>query len=498
MASLAAAFVIWLVRGGSPSKAVGSGLEAESVEKLAASVTVVHPRPGGIVRAIEQPAIMHAFESVDLYAMISGYLKSQTVDIGSTIKKGEILAEINVPRDTKDFEQAVALVAQTKAQIRQAEARIKVAQAQREAADALEKVAEADLERLVARRQFAEKQYARVNGLVAERATTKLLADEQTSELAAAVAAERTGSAEILSAKAKLLAADAAIDQAQADAEEAKASLGVVQARLERSKANLNYAKIVAPFDGVVTHRTFHVGAMIRSAVEGGQQPLFTVKRTDLMRVVVLVPDNDVVLTKVGDKAVVSVDALGGRSFTGTLARIARAEDAERMMRVEIDLPNPDDVLCDGMYGKASISLEQDAKTLAVPASCVVEHSGPPAGSCMSSGMASPSAPRSSWVPTMAPTPRSARESRQRIPSFFPPERLLKTGCGSQSTKRPRPDQPMAVPARINICVSFCWLGDSSLDGWPHSRLSEKPHRRDGDGSRARRPGGTGGVFGPH
>ena len=319
---------------------------------------------------------MHAFESVDLYAMISGYLKTQKVDIGSVIKKGEVLAEINVPRHAKDFEEAAALVAQAKAQINQSEARIKVAQAQREAAAALQKVAEADLERLTARRQFAEKQYARVNGLVAEHAITKLAADEQTSDLAAAAAAERTGSAEILSAKAKLLAADAAIDQAQADAEEAKANLGVTQARLERSHTSLEYAKIIAPFDGVVTHRTFHLGALIRSAEEGGQQPLFTVKRTDLMRVVVLVPDSDVVLTKVGDKAVVSVDALDGRSFEGTLARIARAENSERMMRVEIDLPNPDDVLCDGMYGKAIISLEQDAKTVAVPASCVVEHSG--------------------------------------------------------------------------------------------------------------------------
>jgi HlyD family secretion protein len=371
-----AAFVIWLVRGGSPSKAVGSGLEAESVQTLTPSVTVVHPKSGGIARTIEQPAIMHAFESVDLYAMISGYLKTQNVDIGSTIRKNEILAEINVPRHTKDFEEAGALVAQAKAQINQAQARIKVARAQREAAAAFEKVAEADLERLTARRQFAEKQYARVNGLVAERAITKLAADEQTSDLAAASAAERTGSAEILSAKAKVLAADAAIDQAQADAEEAKASLGVAEARLERSKANLDYAKIIAPFDGVVTHRTFHLGALIRSAEEGGQQPLLTVKRTDLMRVVVLVPDNDVVLTKVGDKATVSVDGLGGRLFTGTLARIARAEDAERMMRVEIDLPNPEGVLCDGMYGTASISLDQDAKTMAVPASCVVEHSG--------------------------------------------------------------------------------------------------------------------------
>ncbi len=94
----AAAFVIWLVRGGSPSKAVGSGLDAESIQQRTPSLTVVHPKPGGIPRTIQQPAIMHAFESVDLYAMISGYLKTQTVDIGSVIKKGEVLAEINVPR----------------------------------------------------------------------------------------------------------------------------------------------------------------------------------------------------------------------------------------------------------------------------------------------------------------------------------------------------------------------------------------------------------------
>ena len=99
------------------------------------------------------------------------------------------------------------------------------------------------------------------------------------------------------------------------------------------AKVNLDYAKIIAPFDGVVTHRSFHLGALIHSAAEGGQQPLLTVKRTDKMRVVVLVPDNDVVLTKLGETAVVSVDALGGRLFTGNPGsdrpgRGCRAHDA--------------------------------------------------------------------------------------------------------------------------------------------------------------------------
>jgi RND family efflux transporter MFP subunit len=151
----------------------------------------------------------------------------------------------------------------------------------------------------------------------------------------------------------------------------------VAEARLDTAKVNRDYARIVAPFDGVVTHRSFHPGAFIRAASEGGQTPLLSVKRIDLMRVVVQVPDRDVVLTNAGDPAVVNVDALGGRAFLGTVARIAESEDpATRTMRVEIDLPNPEGLLREGMYGRASITLESDSPNLTVPATCVVDHSG--------------------------------------------------------------------------------------------------------------------------
>ena len=91
-----------------------------------------------------------------------------------------------------------------------------------------------DLDRLVARRELAEKQYQRVSGLVAERAATRLLADEQQRDLEAATAAERIRLAwRSTNAKAKLLAAEAAVEQAKADAAEARANLGVAEARLE-------------------------------------------------------------------------------------------------------------------------------------------------------------------------------------------------------------------------------------------------------------------------
>jgi RND family efflux transporter MFP subunit len=248
--------------------------------------------------------------------------------------------------------------------------------AQGKAAEAAARQAASDVDRLKAERVLAEKQFARVSELVARNAVEKRLVDEQQSALDAARAAERAAGIAVQTAQARALAAAAEVDKAKADSTQARAALGVAEASRDRLKVNLQYAKIVAPFDGVVTHRTFHPGALIHSAMENGKQPLLTVKRTDLMRVVVLVPDRDVVLTRVGDPVVISVDALDGRSFSGTLARIAQAEDAERLMRVEIDLPNPDSSLYDGMYGKATITLQRNARSVSVPSACVVEHIG--------------------------------------------------------------------------------------------------------------------------
>ncbi len=369
------------MRHGARSQEIERNPESEARKQPGLTVDVVRPRRGGISRTIQQPASIHSFESVELYAMVSGYLKKQDVDIGSRIKKGQLLAELDVPRDAKAVEEAAALVEHARAQIVQAQVRIKVTHAQQDTAAVAVRAAECDVTRLVSRRELAQKQYQRVSGLVAERAATRMLADEQQLDLETTTAAERSGYLEIDVAKAKLLAAQAAVEQAEADAAEARANLGVAQAHRESARVNLEYSRIVAPFDGVVTQRSFHPGALIRSAAEGGQpQPLLTVKRTDVMRIVVLVPDRDVVLTRQGEPAVVTVDALDGRSFQGTLARIARAEDAERLMRVEIDLPNLENVLCDGMYGKAIITLERDARRLVLPAACIVEHRGQAGG----------------------------------------------------------------------------------------------------------------------
>jgi HlyD family secretion protein len=212
---------------------------------------------------------------------------------------------------------------------------------------------------------------------VTANAIDKRLADEHQRDLDTAMAAERTAQLAVLTARAQLAAAAAKVEQARSEQRESQAAAQVAEARLGIARVNLDYSRIVAPFDGVVTLRTFHPGAFIRSAADGGGTPLFTAKRTDLMRVVVQVPDRDVIQTNQGDPAIVKVDALEGREFQGKVARIADSEDpTTRTMRVEIDLPNPERLLREGMYGTCTIRLDPETRNLTIPRACVVEPAG--------------------------------------------------------------------------------------------------------------------------
>jgi len=339
-------------------------------------VDVILPKTGGIERKTVQPGSVHSFESVELYAMVTGYLKTQDVDIGSQVKKGQVLAVIDVPRERSAVDEASALLAQAKVRALQAEAKVKTMEADRDTAAATVAQSEADVDRLVANRRLAEAQYERVSSLFARKAVDKRLVDEQLHDFEAAKANERTAGLAVQTAKAHLAGANAKVEQARVDVEEAMVAVRVAQAHLEKARVNLDYAKIVAPFDGVVTHRSYHPGSFIRSASDGSHPPLLTVARTDLMRVVVRIPDRDVVLTDPGDPATLAVDGLEGRSFEGKVARIASSEDpTTRTMRVEIDLPNPDGLLREGMYGRATIGLTPPSKQLTIPVACVVKRS---------------------------------------------------------------------------------------------------------------------------
>lgn len=364
-------------RGATAVEGSGAAPKASQADALTPRVDVVVPKVGGTERVTVQPGSVHAFESVELFAMVSGYLKDQDVDIGSRVKKGQTLAVIDAPREMTAVAEAEAMLAQSKAQAAQADALVKTMEADRDTAKATVAQTEADIERVVANRRLTEAQFARLKALHEQKAVDKRLVDEHQRDFEAAVAAEKTARLAVQTAQSRLTGASAKVEQARADVDAARAAVGVAEARLTKARVDLKYAEVVAPFDGVITRRNFHPGAFIRSASDGSQLPLLTVARTDLMRVVVHVPDRDVVLTNAGDPAVLTIDGLEGRTFQGKVARVAESEDhTTRTMRVEVDLPNPDRLLREGMYGRASIGLEPPSKLLTIPVGCVVDRSG--------------------------------------------------------------------------------------------------------------------------
>ena len=158
--------------------------------------------------------------------MVSGYLKTQAVDIGSRIGKVEVLAVIDAPREARALDEAASLLVKlSKAQTAQAEARIKTMEGERDAAAAAVKQAESDIDRLVAARRYAQKQLARAKGLVAERAADARLVEEHILQLDTAAAAEHTARLAVTTAKAQHAAAIAKVEQSRADVAEAKAAV---------------------------------------------------------------------------------------------------------------------------------------------------------------------------------------------------------------------------------------------------------------------------------
>ena len=144
-----------------------------------------------------QPGSVHWFEAAELYAKISGYLKEQSVDIGDRVKQGQLLAVIDNPEVIEDADRAAAALVQAKAAVTQAEARVRTTEADLKTALAMVKKAEADIARYTSTRRFREKELARYQGLLAQKAFRNSSSMRMEEHYESAIAAERSAEAEV-------------------------------------------------------------------------------------------------------------------------------------------------------------------------------------------------------------------------------------------------------------------------------------------------------------
>ncbi len=234
----------------------------------------------------------------------------------------------------------------------------------------------ANQEAAVADRQYRDKQFHRIDDLVRRHAVEERLRDEEYDHYHVALSKEHAAVAAVATAKAQVAEAEALLAQAQADEEGAKADVKVSEANLKKEKALYEYTYLRSPYKGVVIARgeAVHPGSFVQSPDKGGEEPLLIVARDDVMRTIIPIPDRDVPYCEPGDPAIIRIDAMGNREFKGKVSRVAESEDIkDRTMRIEVNLPNPEHILRDGMFGRGEIVLEKDTPNFTVPSSCVLE-----------------------------------------------------------------------------------------------------------------------------
>lgn len=151
----------------------------------------------------------------------------------------------------------------------------------------------------------------------------------------------------------------------------AKAKYDIAKANLERTETLLGFAKIIAPFSGVVTKRMVDPGAFIPAATSGSaaqSAALLTLMDYGKVRVQVAVPEPEVPFVIKGLPVKVSVEELRGRAYEGSVTRYAHAlDEATKTMLAEIELPNPTRELRPGMYAIVRLVMERKSDALVIP-----------------------------------------------------------------------------------------------------------------------------------
>lgn len=280
------------------------------------TVNVVAVESQKLTATLSLPAQTSPYEAVAIYPKVTGFIEKLPVDRGSHVKSGDLIVQLSAPE----------LLAQRS----QAEANLQTAQSHLAAAQA------------------------------------KLLSDKGTYEHLAS-AAKTPGV--VAGNDLQVAEQSAAADRAQVEA----AQHGVLAAQdALRGVTQLeSYLEIRAPFDGVVTERNLHPGALVGpSSGQAGAQPIVRIEDVGRLRLIVPVPEPYVSGVRDGESVAFTVPAYPGQVFHGPIARISHDIDqSTRTMAVELDVRNSQ--ITPGTFASVQWPVQRDYPTLFVPAAAI-------------------------------------------------------------------------------------------------------------------------------
>ena len=259
------------------------------------------------------------FQEIDVYAKVSGYIQKLSVDWGTHVRQGQVMAVLEIPELVQQIQHDDAASAQ----------------------------AGEDLNRAQSAYSVVHVTYQRLTGV--QKTRPELISQE-----------------DIDVAQGKDLEASAAVSAAQQ-------ALLAAKAALEKDKTLYAYSRMTAPFDGVVTKMYAYTGALLPAGTSSniGNSALCHLSQNDLLRLVIPVPERAVSVVRIGDTVAVNVSGLQ-KNFNGKIVRFSDQIDPQtRTMYTEVDVPNPRYELVPGMYATVEIPLRTVHNALTVPVQAV-------------------------------------------------------------------------------------------------------------------------------
>jgi multidrug efflux pump subunit AcrA (membrane-fusion protein) len=306
------------------------------------TVKTIHPkRDKNFTVTFRQLCFVRAYFEVALRARASGVIKYIPKDVGARVTQGELLVEIDVPDLRQEVAQKDAVVDQRRQELQVAKAQLKTAAAFVEVAQAEADVAQAQVAAALATRDFREIRYHRFQQMLADKGVTPQIVEEEKRDFDAAQAMGQAAQATVKKAGADLHEKEASLDAARADITLNEALVRVAERDRDRSQALADYARLTAPFDGVIVEREGDLGTFVQNATTAAAKPLLTLERTDIVTVVTKLPDNVAPFVTRDTRVLLQLDQLPGVQLEGRVTRFTPSFlNADRTMQVEVDLFN--------------------------------------------------------------------------------------------------------------------------------------------------------------
>ncbi len=307
---------------------------ADTAGSSAPVVEVARVRTAPSGATVEIPGQTMALLETPLYARTDGYIRQRTVDMGDRVKKGQLLVELDTPDLDQQIEQARATLAQSNAALSQVQASLQASQSNLKLA-----------------RTTAERYHTLADqGVMSKQ-------DNDTSA--------------------------AAVESGQANVHAAEETVNAQQSTIAASEANLNrlleqkkYARMEAPFDGVITYRNQSAsdpGTLISSGSGSSVPEILRVSQIQTLRVFVDVPQSYAPVIRVNQPADLIVDEFSGRVFPARVQSTTSSVDpASRTMLTVLMVDNSDGALLPGMYAKVSFHLPHTVNVLRLPAEALL------------------------------------------------------------------------------------------------------------------------------